>query len=166
METDENLVSELRKKYDLPTPELLDAIAEAREDALERVIESREKLVQHLESAEAVVCCPFCGQVFEITESRDARLLCTCDGARKWQAAEDRRERLCLAIDKLFGEDCRAESPEFEPLGDAELCALYEIAGYAAHGLIAGVSVTVRDGSVCRIGEKVRRSVSVKREIE
>lgn len=108
--------------------------------------------------------CPFCGQMCMAGPEDDLRKVCKCEGATHWRLQCEHRDRLYSAIDKLFGDDCRTYSPEYQPLSEEELADLHSIAEMVAFGRIGTVSAVVHDGSKIVIGEKVRRTLVVKQE--
>ena len=106
--------------------------------------------------------CPFCGQAVMIPsgngqEAADPAMICTCRDAVKYQ-------KIVKAIDDYCGFRCTRQSKEFNICTEEQINGLRGLASFVCGDVFLGASVTLPDGSVVKIGSKVSRSVSVKRE--
>ena len=99
--------------------------------------------------------CPFCGQA--VMGKEDPAMVCNCRDAVKYQ-------KIVKAIDDYCGAKCQRQSKEFGLCTGEQIDGLRSLAAYICGDVFTGASVTLPDGSIVKIGSKVSRQVSVKRE--
>lgn len=115
---------------------------------------------------EGSVVCPYCGQVVCADDGQDPREACQCQGACDWRDAVKTFDKMKLAINRLFGENCGDIEPSWKPIDEESYAFLCECAERVVFcdGTDA-VSVKLADSSTAVIvWGQIERRMSLKRK--